>query len=290
MLAPFPLKEDTLCRYVAHLSTEHLKHCTIKSYLSALRFVQIQQGLGDPFQQTSMPLLEYVLAGIKRTQARSSAPPKPRLPITPQLLGKLQQQWVLKPPTQEGLMLWAAACTGFFGFLRSGEFTVPSPGAYNKEVHLDLEDLAIDSHASPSMIRVHIKQSKTDPFRKGADIYLGATGTTICTVQALWQYLAVRGPTPGPLFRLESGAPLTRATLVNSLQQALRNAGVDAAAFNGHSFRIGAATTAAKCGIEDSLIQTLGRWKSTAYLHYIKLPREQLAAISPQLIRRSTEQ
>ena len=103
VLTPFPLKEDTLCRYVAHLSTEHLKHRTIKSYLSALRFVQIQQGLGDPFQQTSMPLLEYVL-GIKRTQARSSAPPK-RLPITPQLLGKLQQQWVLNPPTHEGLML-----------------------------------------------------------------------------------------------------------------------------------------------------------------------------------------
>ena len=71
------------------------------------------------------------------------------------------------------------------------------------------------------------------------------------------------------------------------LQQALLTAGIDVSSYNGHSFRIRAATAAAKCGIEDSLIQTLGHWKSTAYLAYIKLPREQLAAISPQLAGRS---
>ena len=39
--------------------------------------------------------------------------------------------------------------------------------------------------------------------------------------------------------------------------------------FAGHSFLIGAATMAAMVGVEDSMIRTLGRWHSTAFLQYI---------------------
>ena len=123
-----------------------------------------------------MPLLEYVLAGMKRTQAKSYTLPKPRLPITPDILLRLREQWMGNMPVRDGHMLSAAACTRFFGFLRAGEFTVSSPGAYDRQVHLNLDDLAIDSHSAPSMVRIHIKQSKTDPFRQGTDVYLGATG------------------------------------------------------------------------------------------------------------------
>ena len=48
----------------------------------------------------------------------------------------------------------------------------------------------------------------------------------------------------------------------------------------GTQFRIGATTMAATVGMEDSLIQTLGRWKSTAYLLYVELDPSKLAAVS----------
>jgi len=60
-------------------------------------------------------------------------------------------------------------------------------------------------------------------------------------------------------------------------------AGFDSTLYAGHSIRVGAATMAALIGIEDSLIQTLERWKSNAYLIYVCLPPKNLAAISSLL-------
>ncbi len=67
------------------------------------------------------------------------------------------------------------------------------------------------------------------------------------------------------------------------MRQALESAGVRAASYAGHSFWIGAATTAAARGMEDSTIKTLGRWKSLAYLEYVRIPRQQLATYSAML-------
>ena len=106
----------------------------------------------------------------------------------------------------------------------------------------------------------------------------------ICPVQAILQYLKVRSPSHGPLFVFQSGSPLPRSSLVSHVQAALQQANIPHKVYNGHSFRIGAATTAVQRGLEDSLIQTLGRWKSAAYKIYIRLPREQLASVSRSLV------
>ena len=41
-----------------------------------------------------------------------------------------------------------------------------------------------------SCIAVKIKASKTDPFRQGVTVYLGATGTNLCLVKAILAYIA----------------------------------------------------------------------------------------------------
>ncbi len=73
---------------------------------------------------------------------------------------------------------------------------------------------------------------------------------------------------------------LTRERLVSAVRAALQGAGLDCTKYCGHSFRIGVATMAASRGMEDAIIKTLGRWRSLAYLEYIKIPREQLANYS----------
>ncbi len=90
--------------------------------------------------------------------------------------------------------------------------------------------------------------------------------------------------TKAPLFCFEDGRHLTRKRLVHAVQTALVRAGMEATQYTGHSFRIGAATTAAARGFEDSIIKTLGRWESSAYLRYIRVPREQLANYTRALL------
>ena len=89
---------------------------------------------------------------------------------------------------------------GFFGFLRSGEFTVPHEDGFDRATHLALEDVTINNHQKPSTVRLRIKASKTDLFRKGVEIYVGLTHNELCPVRALCSYLALRGSKPGALF------------------------------------------------------------------------------------------
>ena len=275
-----PVSEVVLCGFVSHLADEGLKHRTIKTYLSGVRYHQIRSGYSDPFQGTLLPRLDYVMKGIKRHQAKAGVKIRTRLPITPSLLRQLKGVWSQSGGARDTKLIWAACCLCFFGFLRAGEMTVPGDSEYDPQAHLSLGDIALDDNRRPSLVRVTIKQSKTDPFRKGIDIFVGRTGTDLCPVAALLGYLETRGSAPGPLFVFADGRLLTRQRFVDRVREALRKAGVDHSKYCGHSFRIGAATTAAAKGVEDCIIKTLGRWESLAYLQYIKLPREQLGGYS----------
>ena len=118
--------------------------------------------------------------------------------------------------------------------------------------------------------------------------FVGRANSDLCRVAAVLSYLTCRGTGPGPLFVLEGGQGLTRSRFVSLVRSALDKVGVDQSAYCGHSFRIGAATTAAARGIEDSVIKTLGRWESLAYLQHVRIPRRQLVGYSSLLRARES--
>ena len=182
-------------------------------------------------------------------------------------------------------MLWAACLLGFFRFLRAGGFTVKSATEFDPAASLVLDDVSVDRHDNPSLVKVRLKSSKTDPFRHGIDICLGHTHRDLCPVSALLAYVVVRPALAGPLFVFRDGSFLTRERLVIAVQSALRQSGsrINVSQYTGHSFRIGAAMCAAQIGIQDSTIKMLGRWESAAYQQYIQTLRETLAAISAVL-------
>ena len=232
-----------------------------------------------------MTKLALVLRGIRSTQSKNRGAGRIRLPITPPILRKIRAVWNEDPTNFDCIMLWAASTLCFFGFFRAGEITTTctSTSSYDPRSHLSLDDIAVDNPAAPSILQVHLKVSKTDPFRKGIDVYIGRTNNDLCPVAAMMAYLAVRGNNPGALFRFKDGRLLSRVRFVECIRAALARSGLDQQKYAGHSFCCSAATTAAQCGLNDATIKLLGRWQSCAYLLYVKTPRHILASFSSKL-------
>ena len=92
----------------------------------------------------------------------------------------------------------------------------------HSSTHLSFEDVAVDDQLRPSLIQLNLKESKTDPFRKGVQVVIGSMGDELCPVNTLMAYLAVRGFSPGPLFRFGAGRPLTRSAFVMKVKAALQ--------------------------------------------------------------------
>ena len=90
-------------------------------------------------------------------------------------------------------------------------------------------------------------------------------------------------PQTSPLFLMPNGSALSRPEFIRRFKELLRSIGLNSAHYSGHSFRIRAATTAAKNGLPVYLIQVMGRWKSSAYQRYIQLPLSALAYVLTSL-------
>ena len=86
---PFPVSESLLCSFVAFLADDGLAPQTCKSYLAAVRNMQLSLGLPDPRDQSSLPVLKRVQAGISRTRMLRGAQARIRLPITINILEKI---------------------------------------------------------------------------------------------------------------------------------------------------------------------------------------------------------
>ena len=111
-LQPWPLTERLLCMFVAQLGKENLTHQSIKCYISAVRFLSVSTGHGDPFTLGTFPVLQYVLRGVKRIP---KPPARTRLPVTPSILRIIKAQWTPQSDDVDYLMLWAACCVVFLG-------------------------------------------------------------------------------------------------------------------------------------------------------------------------------
>ena len=141
------------------------------------------------------------------------------------------------------------------------------------------------SIADATQVRLTLPTSKTDPFCKGVSILLAAQpNATTCPVTSLALLFAVDPQPPHtPLFAEIDGSPLHCTSFIQSLKTDLQSCRFNASQYSGHSFRRGAASSAAAAGYSNYELQLLGCWRSDAYCLYINVPADRLLALSAQL-------
>ena len=187
--------------------------------------------------------------------------------LSPEILLRLRQVWQQDSKPHNAKMLWAASYLCIFSFLQSSEIVSPSENEFDPLTYLCFCDVRVDSHSSPSCLQIMMCN--------------GVSGRRLCPVLEVLNYMVARGSSPGPLFTWKNGHYVTRESFVARVRLALSAAGYIAKNYAGHSFRIGAATMAAQCGIQDSKPLAGGR---AAYTHYIKTALEVLCKVSKAML------
>ncbi|MGH0166014.1 UNVERIFIED_CONTAM: hypothetical protein FKN15_049976 [Acipenser sinensis] len=181
----------------------------------------------------------------------------------------------------DDIVMEALCLVAFFGFLRCSEFSVPSISSF-PVINLRFSDLT-------QVLRNHfvlfIRTSKTDQLHQGRCVQFSKIDSPLCPSSALTKYLTIRNSClpSDPLFIDSLRIVITRHWFASHLNTLLSRSGLSPQFYSPHSFRIGAATSAAHNGINQHLIKPMGCWSSSAVEAYIRSSPKDIAAAHQSL-------
>jgi len=257
----WPPPIDHIINYVAYLSKKRYSSTTVKTYLSGINYKLKINNWAD---YTNSFVLQKMLKGFQRIDKKTDS----RKPITLDVLKQLVQVLPAVCTSRFETQLFKAAfCLAFFGFLRLGEVAFTSSVSDNHVIKIS--DI---SFLKNSNVCVKIESSKTDQLGNSVTLILQENiCKNICPVKQLKQYLSLRPNIEGHLFCHLNHKTLTRFQFLTVLKKALVFLGLNPLDYNTHSFRIGAATSAAIAGTSDENIKCMGRWSSNSFMRYIRM-------------------
>ena len=251
--------------FIAWLSLQGLASSTIATYVSSVGYVHKLRGLTDP---TKDFVVSKLLEGARRLRPCKDS----RLPISLPLLRDIISALPTICLNQfESTLFRAVFLSAFFGFMRVSEIAVGSRQHLRDSV-LCCHDVTFSQlTAKDQSVTIQLRQSKNNQRGPPQCIHLVEnTDQYLCPVSALRQFSAIRPQFLGPYFCHFDGSPLTQYQFNAVLQEALAFIGLDGARITSHSFRIGAASSASQLGVANNDIQCMGRWRSDAFLTYVR--------------------
>ena len=261
----FPISPHTLALFIAYMYKQTYAPSTVSSYVSALGFSHKFLGYPD---STKAFFVIQMLKGYGKLGSRLDC----RLPITLPVLRRIMESSAqLTISRYQSYMFNVMCSTALYSFLRIGEIT--STSSRTSDIPLQVHQLVklVDSSQHVVAFKIQFGNFKHNYNQRPFSVVINRQ-PSCCPVQLLLDYLGLRGPRPGPLFITSDHSPVSRTSFSSLLSLTLQSCGLDPTRYKGHSFRIGAASFAADRGMSDAQIRTLSRWKSNAFLKYIRIP------------------
>ena len=282
-----PVSEETVIIFILWLAYDKgVKASTISNYLAGVRQLHIRKGVDPPKIRT-----ERVTMALKGKEHEEQAKMRTneiqeRQPVTPDILLLLKARLrgaVMDPVDQR--LIWAVCTICFFGAFRGAELLCRTESQFDPAYTLLAEDVCLvgDKEKGEQSLQLRIKDSKESKKGKTVIVDVFQSREDICPVQAFQKWCAMKPPIERgqPAFRWVNGAPLTSRRLNQVLKDRLSGYLEGANRFyTTHSFRGGAASMMGLLGYTDEEIKAMGKWTSSAFERYVKLPRSKRRAVA----------
>lgn len=254
-----PFYTAHIALFVSFLFSQKLSLSTIRTHLGAIAFHLKLNSFGD---NTKDFLITRILKGINSSQLK-----RPKLfPINKELLHKLCDNVIFLTNSCFTRALFRAILLfAYYGCFRIGEIVK----SRNPSHTLLIENVSIQTKRSRQSLIVTLLSFKHSKDQTSF-ILDPLSEKLYCPVVAFLQYLTLRPKISGPVFIAENLKVVTRDFVATNLKRCLKLAGSDPKVFNTHSLRVGRATDLAMAGTPDQVIKQTGRWRSDAYLNYIR--------------------
>lgn len=260
-LIPVPAQEHQLLWFIAYCNLKGLSAGSIHVYLSAIKSLHTLNGVQ---LAVNTPRVKLALKSI----FEAGNPPDSKFPITYPLLANMIHSF----PQTYNHKVWTSILTlAFFGALRSSEYVWPPQASGDKGPLMS--SVIFSVHNGLAYMTYKVSKSKTQPH--GFSVYIGCSGTSVCAVCSMKQYLELRMAKQmvyhwDPLFQFDDSTILYKESLNKFIKSVAAHLGWDPSKFSSHSLRAGCATTAGVAGLRDWEIKQLGGWASNAYTGYIR--------------------
>lgn len=263
-LSNFPISHNIICLFISHLHQAGFQSSTIRNYVAS---IACNLKLRNHIDVTNNFIVKRCLAGVKKVESvlPPSTTPLSRKPISKLILHKLVDHiQVSEPDHYLKCMFTCLFLLTYYLCLRAGEIVQSK----NTDHLLTIDQVVKCKNSLPTSFLFNFRSFKHS--KEPCCIKLNSMGGEFCPVQALVQFLSIRSNAKGPLFIDQIGKTVTRHKFANVLKSAVSSIGLSPNLYNTHCFRIGRITDLAAEGAPRDVIQAVGRWRSNAFLKYIK--------------------